>query len=793
MTTPDSKRGMLVHDYEPHRSPYDKEMIGTQLDVFANKHGLKSLRDRLRIGLNEVALLAFEKTNTQIKDMVASMAETPQEAEEIYDELVEMCVGMQEQGPWGYAKDLANPEDADVKAWFMIAGAETAGYERSMDLNDAEFVVDVKRIEKHLQEAAKNPSAFFEQARERLLKKSESAIRFNDDDKDKKVPMGEGFATFMPMAVQGYDAGVVQDAEGWVFVGARNEIEDSLIESTGLTKEVGPDDRDPSRTVTFFINQEGQKVIKKLHPGLLIILTKSFDLAVPIVKAVNDKKDAIEIAEEALGHTRVVQTTEKKLAALQDELAEVDSDFLRNPKDTKLPDEPSESKALIRLRESFYDQMLYARSLSVYLDALKLLTARRAKAGEEVTEQDKLDLSQKIHTKMEQKVDELRYVNSVIEGELDTLPEDVRSVIDMAGGAGDLGLAITNELLSVGREVDHTEIVDPQEGVADFMETMITYLPYREHHEKHTVHNTAFLQGAEITPDSMVVAKHACGTLTDDVIKQWRESESKVLVAMTCCQDKAKDNVALYGFSQEEWHRLCKESAMTNTEVPELPGKAKDRALRRLEKGNRAMKALDMARVEYLRRHGFKAELHVTDKFPKGDVIVARRLPDNFIQKLAELQEFEKTDPKAFDAMMMRYDVMAAGAKSAKGLDLSKYGENWTPDDFAELTRRFISRVFEEFNPVNADEEEKLAPDAGQENKDAKKKQKALLKNVFSDVGGRIDLYVNNRSKESGKPVEKQQIGQIAGAIRNMVLRADIENPQEIRAQVDAMMQEMGC
>lgn len=159
----------------------------------------------------------------------------------------------------------------------------------------------------------------------------------------------------------------------------------------------------------------------------------------------------------------------------------------------------------------------------------------------------------------------------------------------------------------------------------------------------------------------MVVAKHACGTLTDDIISQWRESESGMLVAMTCCQGKAASEPARYGFSQNEWEDLCHSSDLTNTEIPEQPGKARERALRRLEEGNRAMKKIDMARVEYLRRHGFAAELSTTDKFPKGDVIMARRLPKNFMKRLQSLQELEEKEPLVFDAMMLKIDMMSIG------------------------------------------------------------------------------------------------------------------------------------
>jgi hypothetical protein len=773
------------------RDAYDKESIGEQLDAFSQKHKLKSLRDRLRIGLNEVAILAFEKTNQAVQGMVEKMADSPEARRKIYDELVNICVGMQEAGPWGYTEGLANPESPEMKAWFMLTAAETVGYERERDLNDAEFVDDVKRIEGHLAEATRDPEGFFATAKEHLLKKSEQAIRFDPDDKDNRVPIGEGFASFLSMAIKGYEAGVVQDAEGWVFVGARGEISDSLIESTGLKKEVGPDDRNPRRTVTYFVNEQGQKLIKKLHSGLLIILSRSFDLATAVVKALNDEQEVIKASDDALGHIRVVQTTEKARGELGIAEQGLPKGFMRVPEVRPLTTELAATTELMRPREEFYRQLLHVRGNYVYMDALNQLMKRRAEQGKEVSKHDKEVLWRKTSEKMEQKVDELRHVNGLIDQQLDTMPEGVRSVIDMAGGAGDLGLAVTSELLSRGKEVDHTKIVDPQEGVAEFMATIIDHLPFRQRLEEIAEHNTGFLQDAEITPDSMVVAKHACGTLTDDILEMWRESESPMLVAMTCCQGKAKEHPARYGFSQKEWDDLCAESDLTNIQIPEAPGKARDSAFRRLERGNRAMRKLDMARVEYLRRHGFKAELSTTDKFPKGDVIIARRLPKNFNARLKELQDMERSDPLRFDTTMMMLDVLAAGGKP-KGLDLGEYGEGWGADDFAELTRRFILPAYEEFKPVEASEQQPTAPEAGQPNKDGAQKAKDLMRAVFADEGGRVDLFIQNRVRQAGKTIGSKQFGPLVWAIRNRIERADGQSAAEIRASVDALMAEMG-
>ncbi len=796
MATFDS-RGGAPSDIREASDPFGKERIRGQLDEFTKNHDIPSLHDRLRIGLNEVAMLAFDKTNELIQQLTEKMTDSPERAHELYQNLVDMCVYVQTRGPWAYAEEFSNPNSLEGRAWFTLVGSESIGYDREMDLNDVELKEDIGRIMGHLTEAIDDPESFYQKSRAHLQEEARGKIRYDKKDKEKVVPIGEGFSAFLPMAIQGYEAGVVQDGEGWVYVGARKEISDDLIESVGLEKIVEPDDRDKNRTITGFYNSSGVRVIKKIHPGLLVIETKKFEPAIAVTRAINERREMLEMADEALGHVRVIQTSEKKRDGedAEDDPFKGDKDFMRISSETRASEELSDSTALSRPREDFYRNMHFVRSNYVFIDALKKLYKKRKEAGKEVTAEDKEALSKYISNKMLQKVEELRHVNGIIDEELERLPEEVKQVYDMAGGAGDLGLAVTNELLSMGREVEGVEIVDPQEGVDDFMRTIIDYLPFREDLEKIAKHalddGTGFLQDTEIAPDSIVVAKHACGTLTDAIIEQWTDSESHMLVAMTCCQGKAKDQPARYGFSQSEWSRLCRESDATNTKTDGLQGKELKVAQGKLERGNRAMKKLDMARVEYLRRHGFAAELDITDKFPKGDTIIARRLPPDFMKRLAELKELEAKDPLKFDAQMMRLDLLAAG-RELNDEELGIFGDGWTKNEFTELTRRFIAPAFEEYHSVDASKDKDTADNAGQEKKEAKKLQRKLMRQVFNDTKGKIHLYVRGRADAAGKTIEGKQMGPIIGAIKNRLFRNVGESQEDIRAGVDAIMTEMG-
>jgi hypothetical protein len=186
-----------------------------------------------------------------------------------------------------------------------------------------------------------------------------------------------------------------------------------------------------------------------------------------------------------------------------------------------------------------------------------------------------------------------------------------------------------------------------------------------------------------------------------------------------------------------------------------------------------------------------KAELSTTDKFPKGDVIVARRLPKNFMNKLQEVQALEKINPRAFDALLMKFDAVAAGG-TPPGFDRGQYGDEWTNDDFAEMGRRFVSVAFEERVPVQAMEERPAAPDAGQERPDAKKLQKERVRQLFAQEGGRIDLYVMNKAQQAGKPMAPRELGPIVTAIRERIFRDETQPLADARAGVDALMVELG-
>lgn len=72
-------------------------------------------------------------------------------------------------------------------------------------------------------------------------------------------------------------------------------------------------------------------------------------------------------------------------------------------------------------------------------------------------------------------------------------------------------------------------------------------------------------------------------------------------------------------------HDLGGHKGNVRVELPDPSDKGYAKMKAKLESGKDSMTKLDTARVEYLHRHGFDAQLLNTNKFPKGDVIIVRR------------------------------------------------------------------------------------------------------------------------------------------------------------------------
>jgi len=475
----------------------------------------------------------------------------------------------------------------------MLNAANTMGKEREMDLTDEEFLNEIERNKRILDEASGDPDKFFEQAKQHVLEESKKRFRIEDG-----VPISEMDNGFIAMAVNGHESGIIQDADGLLFVGAKN-INDDIFKEWKLRAEERDDGR--GHKATFFVNNKGESVIKKLYPGLAIVLSRNFDLAKAMVKASG-------VSEESLGH-KVYQPT-----SMKEPSERVPERIKRNRriKTEAVSEDLSEAE---RSRFQFYNALEHAKAQQIFRDKANALIKRMKVEGAGRITNDTLETQAgQVKKKVKQKMEELKYMTALMGDELDGLPPNVNRIVDMAGGAGDLGLAVSMEMFLRGKDLKETNVVDPVEELREFNDLIIKELPDSERYRAAVKYKTGTLQEAGIPADAVVVAKHACGDLTDTIIEKWVQSESPLLVIMTCCQDKAKDQPARYNISQDDWRRWCKESSKTNSSNPKQSAQ-----------GMEAMTSLDEARVRYLKRYGFDARLVQTDKFPKGDVIIARR------------------------------------------------------------------------------------------------------------------------------------------------------------------------
>ena len=605
--TPEFKPAMPSEQEEERIHERVREIKGELTEFFNDQREahpyLRPLLDRTTRGLEAVGIVALKETNAAAKRLADKMGAD-------YDALLEMILAIQTGGPWPYAAALKDAQDPVVKTWIMLRSANNMGREREMDMTEREFLQDVERIKGHLTEALQNPEGFFKKSKRSVLEDARQRFRVEDG-----VPIAELDNGFVPMAIDGYPAGVLHDADGYLMVGA-GEIGDRAFVEWGLHKELREDRGRPN--VEFWVNDKGEALIKKLYPGFVVVLSRNFDLAKAIARSciTESKAPSEPPSSEALGHTRYKPTSSDESESHTEEWRKLG--FLRRSPGG-LPGEAGGSKEMVRVMDDFYTKLAYIKGQVVYLDALALLRKKKAAKNKEVTPEEAGDLAVKTEQKMEQKMEELRHLINLAAPQFDRLPPDIDVVIDMAGGAGDLGLAVSAELLASGRELKEGRIVDPFArtcGLDYFMDFSIDYLPFSEElREKvHQTHET--LQESEITPDAIVVAKHACGDLSDSIIEKWVDSDSPMLVMMTCCQEKAAHKPARYDIPQADWEKWCKDSGKTN-----------DPNGKQYRVGMEAMTKLDTARVQYLRRHGFEAELHQTNKFPKGDVIIARRKP----------------------------------------------------------------------------------------------------------------------------------------------------------------------
>lgn len=605
------------HDEHEEEKRIAKAVDGLRAELrsFSQEHGIRSMNSRWRRGMNPAAILALGRTREVVQDIIAKIES--EKTDEAYENLVRMAVDIQSGGPWKYAERLREGADLATRLWYLLEYASATGRERQ--LTQREFLEEVRKTKSTLEQLALEDGAGTDRAIAEIRSNARESLRIEDG-----VPVAESAHGFIDMAIQGYKSGVIQDADGMLYVGAE-EVPEGLLSSWGLERVVRERE---GKTLEEYLSPGGDLLVQKTGAGYIIVRSRNFDLAKAIAKAcMSEDPFSVIPPEGSMGHIMYESTSVAKGRELASEVGEektktderVRKGFLRRRGEAlHLP--AAETTAMTRAIDEFYRGLEYIRTMHVFLDALENKKLEKKKKGKPFTEEDFIKEGAKVSRKQHQKVEELRYLNSVFERYMESLPRGTNRIVDVAGGSGDLGLALSTLLLSKGKELEETRIADPFSssfGFDYFMDTMLDYIPFRDELREKVIHTNESAQEAEMPADAVVVAKHSCGTLSDDIIERWASSsKSPMLMIMTCCHNKAVGEPARYGMGQSEWDKLCKETGKASNEDP------KKRA-----EGMAALTQLDKARIAYLERRGFDAVLTQTDEFPMGDVIVVRRKP----------------------------------------------------------------------------------------------------------------------------------------------------------------------
>ncbi len=237
--------------------------IQSDLKNYGEKYGLRGLEGRLQRGLDPAGLLATQITREKLETIGRALGA---KMGEVITFVNELHVG----GIWQNAEKLAAGKDKEVMMWLLMAHVTDEGKRSEGELDQKDFVVDLLRENKLLDEAVKNPEKFAAQAKEILIEKSKEDFEIEDG-----VPVSDVDNGFLAMAMNGYKSGITRDNEGLLFVGANN-LDYDILKNLGL-KPIGKEGR--GRKVVVYVDKNGNEIVKKLYRGFAIVLSKDMEIA----------------------------------------------------------------------------------------------------------------------------------------------------------------------------------------------------------------------------------------------------------------------------------------------------------------------------------------------------------------------------------------------------------------------------------------------------------------------------------------------------------------------------------
>ncbi|MBI3633783.1 MAG: hypothetical protein HY226_05860 [Candidatus Vogelbacteria bacterium] len=253
------------------KSPEEvKNSIVEELKTYGDQYKLRGLEGRALRGLDPAGMLAVKETRQKLETISAKLGAQ-------IGDVIRMTNELHVGAIWKNADILAEGTRPDVKVWMVAAEVTNSGKDKEGDLTPEELVLDLKRINNLLDEAATDPQRFFERAKSNLIGRSKEQFHLDDG-----VPMSEFDGGFLAMAINGYKSGILSDKGGLLFVGA-NELDYGTLELLDLKSVDHIDDR--NRMTTFYIDSSGKDIVKKLYPGFAIVLNGDKEVAKKLARS----------------------------------------------------------------------------------------------------------------------------------------------------------------------------------------------------------------------------------------------------------------------------------------------------------------------------------------------------------------------------------------------------------------------------------------------------------------------------------------------------------------------------
>lgn len=296
----------------------DVATIERELKNYGESRKLRGLEGRIQRGLDPAGMLAVSETREKVEQVAAALGAKMEDVEKLTNEL---HVG----GIWGNAERLAKGDDPAVKVWMVLGEATVSGKVKEGDLTHADFLRDTERVIRELDNAASDTEGYAQLSQHNLIERSREQFKMDDD-----VPISQLDNGFLAMAVNGHKSGIVQADNGLLFVGA-NELNYTVLEKMGLKAE---EREDRGRKALFYVNAQGEPVVKKLYPGFAIVLNKDLEVAKALAREEKPAK-AVAPAEPAAELVGAIEGRPISGIERQSRIAEEDRALSRSPDNRK--------------------------------------------------------------------------------------------------------------------------------------------------------------------------------------------------------------------------------------------------------------------------------------------------------------------------------------------------------------------------------------------------------------------------------------------------------------------------